>query len=72
MNDSHDMDRDYNPFKTKSAAQTILSVGSLSPLEQVIFFLHTFNITVTCDNIILFQFKLFLVNRFFKLQKKKT
>lgn len=37
MNNSHDMDRDFNPFRKKLDGQTNISISStLSPLDQVI------------------------------------
>lgn len=37
LNDSIDMDRAFNPFRKKSGAQTNNSIGTLSPMDQVIY-----------------------------------
>lgn len=36
INDSIDMDRGFNPFKKRSEGQANISIGTLSPLNQVI------------------------------------
>lgn len=38
MNDSSDMDRDFNPFQRKSVRKAAnISISSLSSIDQVIF-----------------------------------
>lgn len=36
MNNSYDMDRDFNPFRKKLDGQTNISISTLSSLDQVI------------------------------------
>lgn len=38
MNESNDIDRAFNPFKKKTDEQANISIGTLSPLDQVNFF----------------------------------
>lgn len=37
MNESNDMDRAFNPFQKRSGGQNNISIGTLSPLDQVFF-----------------------------------
>lgn len=47
MNESNDIDRAFNPFKKKSGGQANISIGTLSPLDQVNYFLfYTFILTL--------------------------
>lgn len=36
MNESNDIDRAFNPFQKKTDGQPNISIGTLSPLDQVI------------------------------------
>lgn len=38
MNESNDIDRAFNPFQKKTDGQPNISIGTLSPLDQVINF----------------------------------
>lgn len=39
MNESHDIDRAFNPFKKKTSGQANISIDTLSPFDQVNYFL---------------------------------
>lgn len=39
MNESNDIDRAFNPFKKKNGGQANISFSTLSPLDQVNYFL---------------------------------
>lgn len=47
MNESNDIDRAFNPFKKKAGGQaTNISIDTLSPFDQVNYFLfYTFILT---------------------------
>jgi len=38
MNESNDIDRAFNPFKKKTGGQANISIGTLSPFDQVNYF----------------------------------
>lgn len=42
LNESHDMDRDFNPFQKKLGGQTNISISTPSSLDQVINLINVF------------------------------
>lgn len=66
MNESNDMDRAFNPFKKKTGGQANISIDTLSPFDQVNYFIF-------CTYILYFlNFKLFQTNEPSSDNKRKS